>query len=152
MPQQRKKIWIDRFQTILSWRIACYFILYQAALGTFVVIDHYFVPRMQVSLGATISGKYFLLLVVSSVTLGGLFIYDGIQLAHRIVGPLYRFRQVMKAIAAGEEVDLIRLRKGDFLLDMRDDFNEMIKALEQRGAVTLKPPASKNDKRETLPV
>jgi hypothetical protein len=150
--QNRKKIWIDRFQTVLSLRIACYFILYQGCLWFFAAIEHYLFPKMQISLGSSIAANYVMLLAVASLTLGGLFIYDGIKLTHRIVGPLYRFRQTIKAIASGEEVELIRLRKGDFLLELRDDLNEMIKALEQRGAVTLKPSESKQDKNDPVPV
>jgi nitrogen fixation/metabolism regulation signal transduction histidine kinase len=66
------------------------------------------------------------------------FIYDAVHLTHRVVGPLYRFRQVIRAVTSGEEVALIQLRKRDYLGEMKDEFNEMLKALEQRGAVVLK--------------
>ena len=52
--------------------------------------------------------------------------------------PLYRFRQAIKAIESGEELELIRLRKGDMLQEMKDDFNRMLTALEHRGVVVLK--------------
>jgi nitrogen fixation/metabolism regulation signal transduction histidine kinase len=74
------------------------------------------------------------------VVLLGLFaIYEAIIFTHRVVGPIVRFRKTVQAIIAGEEVDLVRLRNGDFLLELRDEFNEMLRILEQRGAVTLKP-------------
>jgi sensor histidine kinase YesM len=150
MSYKRKKIWIDRFQTILSLRIAAYFILYQITLWVFASVEHYLFPRMQISMGTSIAINYLLLLAVASVMLGGLFVYDGIKLTHRIVGPLYRFRQTMKAITAGDEIEMIRLRKGDYLQEMKEDFNDMIKALEHRAAVTLKP--SKQEARKPVSV
>jgi hypothetical protein len=138
----RKKIWIDRFQTYVSIRLAVYFILYQAAVWALYVID----GRMS-TLGGTVGGQTsvfgFVLTPIAGLTLGFLFIYDSIKLTHRIVGPLYRFRKTIQAVTAGEEISLIRLREGDHLLEMRDDFNEMLKALEQRGAITLTAPGPK---------
>ena len=46
-----------------------------------------------------------------------------------------------QAIREGDEVELIRLRKDDYLQELRDEFNDMLKALEQRGAVAVKAPA-----------
>src|SRR5438046_2025257 len=54
----------------------------------------------------------------AAVFLGFLFIYDAVVFTHRIVGPLYRFRKVIQAITAGEELTLIKLRQGDLLLEM----------------------------------
>jgi len=36
--EQRKKIWIDRFQTILFFRIGLYFLCYQVVVWAFVVL------------------------------------------------------------------------------------------------------------------
>src|SRR5262249_24879278 len=62
MSYKRKKVWIDRFQTILSLRIAAYFILYQVTLWVFASVEHYLFPRMQISMGASIAINYLLLL------------------------------------------------------------------------------------------
>jgi hypothetical protein len=70
--------------------------------------------------------------------------WDSIRFSHRLVGPLVRFRQTIQAIAAGEAVRPIRLRDGDYLEDMRDDFNNMLERLQKDGVEVLKPadPAS----------
>jgi hypothetical protein len=141
MRNLRKKIWIDRFQTYLSIRLAVYFILYQAAVWSLYVID----GRMNALGGAfgDVSHTFgFLLTPIAGVTLAFLFIYDAIKLSHRIVGPLYRFRKTVQAITAGEDIRLIKLRDGDHLQELKDDLNEMLRALEQRGAVTLITPAT----------
>jgi hypothetical protein len=73
------------------------------------------------------------------VIIGVFFIADALRFAHKIVGPLYRIRKTIEAVVAGEQVELIHLRKGDFLVELKDEINEMLKILEQRGAITLKP-------------
>ena len=65
--------------------------------------------------------------------------YDAIRFAHRLVGPLYRFRKTMQAIAAGEQVAPVQLRKGDLLVGFQDDFNEhALGILEKQGYVLSK--------------
>src|SRR5437870_53332 len=66
-------------------------------------------------------------------------VIDAVKCTHRVVGPLYRFQRTIKDITAGEEVELVRLRTDDFLQEMKEEFNEMLKALEQRGAISVKP-------------
>jgi methyl-accepting chemotaxis protein len=147
---QRKKIWIDRFQTSLSVRIAAYCVLYQAAVWLLVGIERSIFAALEAIVGPGVAGGCFLFLASAVVLLGFLFVYDAVRFAHRIVGPLYRFRKTLKAIAAAEELELVNLRQGDFLLEMRDDFNEMIRALEQRGAVTLKTADAGRDAKQPV--
>lgn len=152
MRDKRKKIWIDRFQTRLSLRIALYFLLYQVAVWAVAVISSHIAMRLA-SAPPEGAGVYCMaLMVIATVMLGLMFIYDAVLFTHRIVGPLYRFRQILKAVAAGEEVALIRLRKKDFLMEMKDDFNEMLRSLEERGAVVLKPTSAPQEEGQPLAV
>jgi nitrogen fixation/metabolism regulation signal transduction histidine kinase len=147
MRTKRRKIWIDGFQTKLSLRIACYFVLYQIAIWAMVLIDEHVRHAMEAVFGG--AGWGFVALMKGSVLfLSLLFIYDAIKFSHRLVGPLYRFRKTIQTIAAGEEVDLVNLRRDDFLQEMKDEFNEMLKLLEQRGAVTLKENAAEQSKQQ----
>jgi nitrogen fixation/metabolism regulation signal transduction histidine kinase len=150
--EQRKKIWIDRFQTSLFLRIALYFVIYQMAVWALFIIERTILVSISETLGAGAATYCSLFLVATVILLGVLFIYDAVKLAHRIVGPIYRFRQTVKAITAGEEVRLVVLRQGDFLGELRDDFNEMLKLLEQRGAIVLKTGGAKQDQKQSLPV
>jgi hypothetical protein len=152
MKHQRKKIWIDRFQTHLSLRIALYFVLYQAAVWAFVLIEGQIHRGLTALIGEGPASTFLLFFALTVVFVGGLFIWDAVHFAHRFVGPLYRFRKIVKAVAAGEEVDLVRLRQGDFLQDFRDDFNEMLRVLEQRGAVTLRPEQAQKEQAKPVSV
>ena len=137
MHEKRTKVWIDRFQTLLFWRIAFYFLFYQVAVWSVVIIEWNIYSTLAELLGAAFATRAIWFLVGVVVVVGILFIYDAVAFAHRIVGPLVRFRKVCQAIRDGEPVGLVKLRKGDFLLEFRDEFNDMLRALEQRGALTL---------------
>jgi hypothetical protein len=151
MREKRKKFWIDRFQTILFLRIGLYCLLSIITVWLmFSIWDQMgeVMHRMGTeSVLATRLARSLLVLLV----LAPIMIIDSIKFAHRLVGPLYRFRVTIKALAAGQPVDLVRLRKGDFLHDMQDDFNAMLKLLESRGACVLKSkPTAANAEAETV--
>jgi nitrogen fixation/metabolism regulation signal transduction histidine kinase len=65
--------------------------------------------------------------------------WDAIHFSHRLVGPLVRFRRTIQAIGAGEAVRPIKLREGDYLTELRDDFNQMLDHLQKQGVPVLKP-------------
>jgi len=153
MREKRKKIWIDRFQTYLSVRIALYFILYQFAVWSLFALERNLMVAMEETVGPVGVALCCFVLFLSVLVLGILFIFDAVKLTHRIVGPLYRFRKTIQALAAGEEVDPVSLRKDDFLQEMKEDFNEMLRALEQRGVIVLlKSPDAKKEQDKEQPV
>lgn len=138
MNNRRRKFWINRFQTHLFWRIGVYMFLYQAAVWSLYSIGQNVFDRFEMGMGSSARVLGFLLTTVILVFLGGIFIYDAVKFAHRIVGPIFRFRKTIQAVTEGDEVALIRLRKGDYLTEMQDDMNELLKLLEEKGVVVLK--------------
>jgi len=152
MQHKRKKIWIDRFQTFLFLRIALYFFLCQVTIWSVVLLERR-LYEILLDLGSPIPFEVCLgFLVVTMLFLGFLFVYDAVQFAHRIVGPLYRFRKTIQAIKDGEDVELIRLRKKDYLQELKEDVNEMLRILEQRGAITVKTAEAKQEQRQATAV
>jgi len=63
--------------------------------------------------------------------------WDAVKFANRVVGPLTRIRRTMSEVASNEPVQLVQLRKDDFLTDTQHDLNLMLLSLEQRGAIQL---------------
>lgn len=59
-----------------------------------------------------------------------LFIWDTVTLTHRFAGPMRRFHGSIKSLAAGDKVDPIRLRKGDFWMEFAEDFNLLLERLD----------------------
>jgi methyl-accepting chemotaxis protein len=52
--------------------------------------------------------------------------------AHKIAGPLYRFRATFKQVAEGDLSKVVRIRRGDFLLNEHAKIEEMIEALRSK--------------------
>ncbi len=57
------------------------------------------------------------------------FVWDTVTLSNRFAGPMYRLRGTLRHLAAGEDVQPIRFRKGDFWQDVADDFNLVLERL-----------------------
>jgi methyl-accepting chemotaxis protein len=140
MAEERKKVWIDPFQTKLTLRIAAY-------LGLFFVVflNFLFVWKM-VEEGPIAPWQQFLEtmranvpVIVCLLVLVPVMAWDTIRFSHRLVGPLVRFQKTVKTIAEGEPVRPIKLRDGDYLGDLRDDFNQMLEVLQKRGVPVIKP-------------
>jgi len=148
MAEERKKVWVDPFQTKLTARIAGYLVvfffvfcnlLFAWKMWTEGPIDPWgqFVETLQAN-----APVFVLLLVLVPV-----MAWDTIRFSHRLVGPMVRFRKTMQEIADGEPVRPIKLREGDYLTEMRDDFNKMLEQLQKQGVPVIKPadPAKEED-------
>jgi methyl-accepting chemotaxis protein len=151
MREERKKVWVDDFQTKLLWRTFSYWLVYTLALwnllfGWWLLHQEAGNPLEQY---LEFSWEFYPALIAFLVVFPVLA-YDALKFSHRLVGPLYRFRKTMQAIAAGEPVRLIKLREDDFLTEMRDDFNQMLEALQRKGIPAIKPadPEDKNQQRQ----
>ena len=148
MSEERKKVWVDPFQTKLTLRIAGYLVVF-----FFVFSNLLFAWKMWDEGPVDPWGQFvdtlrsnvpvFVVLMV----LVPVMAWDTIKFSHRLVGPLVRFRKTMQAISDGETVRPLKLREGDYLTELRDDFNKMLEELQKRGIPVIKPadPASQDD-------
>jgi methyl-accepting chemotaxis protein len=69
-----------------------------------------------------------ILVIFITVILTGLF---GIFFLHRVAGPVYRFRQVLKQIAAGQMPRQVKLRDKDFFKETAAELNHVIDVLKR---------------------
>jgi hypothetical protein len=138
MREKRTQVWVDRFQTHLFVRVFFYFIVYQFAAWALVLLERSGYRALEAILGPEAAGYFIVVPVGVSLVVSMLFAYDALKLAHRLVGPLHRFRKTIQDVTEGGEVSLIKLRDGDLLVDMKDDLNAMLNVLAERHAVTIK--------------
>lgn len=81
-------------------------------------------------------------LVVSSILI--IFIaviatgFFGVFFLHRVAGPVYRFRQVLKKMGSGEIPGNIQLRKKDFFKETADELNRVIQLLRELDSTSQK--------------
>ena len=140
MTQERKKVWIHAFQTRVLLRIGVYWLCYLIALWNFL-----FVWRLLAEGPGNVLEQYGRFLrdyyppLVLFVLLLPVAAWDAVKLSHRVVGPLVRVRHALRDLADGQPVRHLRFREGDYLGELRDDFNAMLDSLQRRGVVVLKP-------------
>ena len=58
-------------------------------------------------------------------------IFDTFKLTNRFAGPMYRLRNSISSIAAGEPPRPIEFRKGDYWYDVASQFNTMVQRLQE---------------------
>jgi len=138
--EERQKIWIDAFQTTLTLRIGTYLALFLVVLFNFLFAWQLWeegLGNLPDQYGRML--RHYLPVAICLLILVPVMAWDAIRLTHRLVGPLVRFRHTIQAIARGEPVRPIKLRQGDYLGDLRDDFNQMLEALQRSGIPVIKP-------------
>jgi hypothetical protein len=89
-------------------RIALYVVFYQLALAAHVVLCLYISNRLEKAFGVAAVAPCVVITAIDMILLGAICVYDAVRWTHRLVGPLYRFRQTIRAVAAGEEEEFIR--------------------------------------------
>jgi hypothetical protein len=68
--------------------------------------------------------------LLALVGLAPIFIYDAMRLSSRFTGPMMRFKNAAKSLAAGETPAKIKLRGDDFWQEVAEDFNRVIERLD----------------------
>lgn len=146
MKNGRSRVWIDPFQSKLVLRV-----VYYSAISMFTLWNFLFGCRLLQQGRGDLWQQYqsfffdYYPIFFCFALLMPFFAWDAIRMAHPLVGPLGRFRRSMQAIQAGEPVQPIKLRDGDYLGDMKDAFNGMLEALQKRGQI---PAASESKAHE----
>ncbi|HVX13175.1 MAG TPA: hypothetical protein VHC22_18465 [Pirellulales bacterium] len=65
-------------------------------------------------------------------------VYDFLRVSNRLVGPVLRLRKAMRALAAGEHVEPLRFRDGDFWQEFADEFNAVARLVHSSGGCCAK--------------
>jgi methyl-accepting chemotaxis protein len=140
LTDERKHVWIDQFQTRLALRIGAYL-----ALLPLVLINLLFVWKLAAE-GVNDPLAQLVSLLRDSLPIGVCLLilvpvmaWDAIRFSHRLVGPIARFRKSIQELARGEAVRPIKLRDGDYLTELRDEFNQMLEHLQRQGVPVLRP-------------
>ena len=80
--------------------------------------------------------------VLASVLLLPILLLDVLIITNRFAGPLYRLRRSMRALAAGEHVQPVVFRDGDFWHDVADEFNAVAAYVDELKQEKTKPAAT----------
>lgn len=124
----RRQIFVNRpIQGALISRIALYWLLCMFIQALLIML---------LSIGTGSSDElgqrtdqfwwHLKLILVSSMLTLPLLVLDIIKLSHRWVGPIYRLRAGLRALAMAEPVKPITFRAGDYWKDLAEDFNAVL--------------------------
>ena len=150
MPERRRHKLVDRFQYKLITRMVVYWAVYQVTLWNILFCwkllesgrGNFFQQYGQFSREFAPMLLCFLILVPA-------FIWDAVKFYHRIAGPIVRIKKATRDIAEGRPLRHVRLREGDELMELQDDFNDMLDTLSRCGAVTVISQAQASDTNES---
>ncbi len=135
-PYRRRRILIDHFQYRLLVINLLYFctilLIFATALFLPLILELHSDSILKqaeaasqfLSLHARVWPALFLVFV--------LLAFHSIFVSHRIVGPLYRFRTIFLAVAAGDLSVRAILRKHDYLEKESESVNQMIASLQAK--------------------
>ena len=125
--QKRRRYFVD-FQTqgaVLQQ--AAYYWLCGSLVYASVVFLYRIAPPWLASGKLDFSNIWYHLapMAVSSAVLLPIVMVSAVRFSHRFVGPMIRFRQVLRQLARGERAPHIKLRATDFWKDVADELNQV---------------------------
>ena len=126
MPKKRRRrLFVDRqVQGSLVVRFICYWLLFLTTVGQLFFCSSFIsVLRPEISF-------YISLVVMTNILLCPMVVYDLLRFTNRFAGPMYRLKGAMKQLADGNHVEPISLREGDFWQEYANDFNRVLRRLQ----------------------
>jgi hypothetical protein len=136
-PKFRNKLFVDApVQMMLVTRVLTHWVIFFTLFFLTLLTIEYFLRDPGVTIFdcmMIVSSKHAIVIVLSLALLP-VFLYDTIKMSHRFAGPIYRFRKSLKTLAEGQVVEEISFRGKDFWSDLSNDFNQVAKKLNQQAS------------------
>src|SRR5262249_19320403 len=135
---QRKRLWVDPpFQARLLVRMTTYLALFSVVVWH---LSFLFETLRELGTGKHVTFVELYLgfiqrqmpLLVAFLLLTPPLLYNLLKFSHRIAGPLFRCRRMMREMAAGEVVPEFKPRQGDLMNELIEAFNELIRVNNAR--------------------
>jgi len=136
-PQWRIISWwvviLSLFTGVVVWLI--FYIVWSYALEWGIVLT----PKENLMLlFRRLTGGVVAALIGSLLVGAGVGALVGLFVTHKVVGPLYRLKGAINEIIQGRQIDEMKIRKGDELWDLIEEFNKMVKSIKKKDEILLK--------------
>ena len=134
-PFKRKQLLVDRqVQGAFVLRAVGYWVMCLVTVVLLLTFSEMMAAPAQLLFPETGSAWFRIVpTVVCALCFLPVIVYDFLQLSNRLVGPLVRLRRGMRALGAGEHVNPIKFRDGDFWRDFADEFNAVARRVHEAG-------------------
>ncbi len=136
--ERRFRLMINVFQGKMLARFVAYWFIYQITLWNFLFLWQLMAEGKGNPLEqyARFFSAHYPMLICFAIVVP-FFAWDAMKFSHRVAGPIYRLQQTIRAVAADDPIRRVKLRNGDYLLEVADDVNDMLESLEERGVLTI---------------
>jgi hypothetical protein len=131
---QRKKYFVDSpVQGAILLHAAGYW-LYASITYTLVVLIYRVAPTWLAGRSIDLNELWyhFAPLFISSVVLFPIVMFRAVRFSHRFVGPMVRFRQILRLLAEGKPAPQFTLREDDFWIEVAEELNQ-VSAMVEKG-------------------
>lgn len=131
----RRRLFVDRqVQGALLYRIAIYWCFSVLAICLITLCVQAIAHPNQRFLDYFAFTDFFVQygpIILTSLVLVPLVMFDVVATSNRFVGPLFRMRRSMRELAAGEPVEPIHFREKDFWKDVATEFNLVLARVQE---------------------
>ncbi len=141
---KRKTLLVDpRVQGALLARIVTYWI----ACVLFITLPHVIAIAF-VNQEITLADQARLIwhdcrpILVATLLVLPMAIYDLLKLTQRFTGPVYRLQNQLNRLAQGEQIDPLSFRDGDFWKELAEPMNKIAERLETQTASSVRQPSA----------
>lgn len=145
MSERKKKLIDPRLQTRFALLL-----LFTAAVAVLLQVTVLYVVLNRVAASMPVAGEQLAVRIPHIVAASGLITFAllvpvtlgiGIRSMFRIVGPMYRFREFLAEVAAGNQPEVCQIRAGDEFQDICELLNEVTEPLRESARPRAKPGA-----------
>jgi hypothetical protein len=139
-PFQRKKLLVEsQIQRAILLRAVGYWLMCMLMVMLVLLFTSVLVEPVH-SLAPEADGPWLRLgpTMICAVLFLPVVVYDFLRLSNRLVGPVLRLRKAMRALAAGEHVEPLYFRDGDFWPEFADEFNAVARLVHASGGCCAK--------------
>jgi hypothetical protein len=131
--RQRKQVLVNKS---VQWASVAYvFVAVLAILGVHTALTYY---RLSGKLPTGEQGGFAGLLLedvfITLAVMAVLLVYVTIFSSHKVAGPIYRCEKTLKMVQTGDLTDMIKLRRGDFLVPFSEELNLALANLREFAA------------------
>ena len=131
----RRKLFVDKdVQGTLLYRIAVYWCFSVLTICLITLCAQAITQPSRPFLEYFAFSQFFVQygpLVLTSLVLVPLIMFDVVAISNRFVGPLFRMRRSMRELAAGQDVEPIYFREKDFWQEVAQEFNLVVGRVEE---------------------
>ena len=136
----RKALLVDKkSQGMIIWRCTAHWFLFVAAASFIAFIVQVCMnPFAGLKVNAGDAFRSFAPTLITLAAFLPVFVYDYLKLSHRIFGPVFRIRAMLKQLETEEQIEPLKVRENDSHAELVEDLNALVKMVNDYKAESVK--------------